>query len=79
MFLSPDKVASHSVLLFQSPQKTIIKKLTKNEDEIYESLQTEQNLVEFIAGYHGVGIVDKKPYIRLGLGCPQTSTVGSLQ
>ena len=68
------EATSHSFLLFLS-QKTIIKKLTKNEDEIYESLQTEQNLVEFIAGYHGVGIVDKKPYIRLGLGRPQISSL----
>ena len=46
-------------------QKTIIKKLSGDEDEIYETLQNHSTLSQFIAGYHGVGIVDKVPYIRL--------------
>ena len=56
---------SHKNFYLTRDQRTVIKKLSNNEDEIYESLQVLPKFHPFLAKYYGVGLVENNPYIKL--------------
>jgi len=51
--------------MFFMADGSIVKKHTHCEDEIYESLQKCEMLVEFVPRYYGLGKIDDEYYIRL--------------